>query len=162
MTVITVTITPTASTSTQYVTVSEAPPAPPPSMSCIPPTSPHRLISPVTTFTSTQIVTVTVGTPTATSTTTSGPKSTAVAACPGAIYDQCGGQGWSGCTSCDKAVGCSSVNRKYFLDEHISSKLNQVQRTTSNVSLRRRLLQSSRSHRPFIMEDGLQGLVAEN
>lgn len=35
-------------------------------------------------------------------------------ACAVAAYQQCGGQGWSGCTSCDSGYKCVSVSAPYY------------------------------------------------
>ncbi|KAL2070166.1 hypothetical protein VTL71DRAFT_13192 [Oculimacula yallundae] len=81
VTIVTVTLTPAStSTSTKFVTVSAPSPAP-------------------TTYTSTSVVTVTVGI-----------TSTQATTCPIAVYDQCGGKDWTGCTRCISTAACKSTN----------------------------------------------------
>ncbi|KAJ6452474.1 glycoside hydrolase superfamily [Mycena sanguinolenta] len=56
---------------------------------------------------------VTTTGPTTTTTTTTS-SSSGPTGCVSAIYDQCGGMGWAGCTACASGTTCQDLNAYYF------------------------------------------------
>lgn len=58
-------------------------------------------------------VSTTLATSATATTTTAGGGSTQPAGCAAKKYDQCGGQGWSGCTTCASGSSCKASNQWY-------------------------------------------------